>query len=92
MERTRPSAEIWDMEDIQQIADEMEDEQVYTPALIIGDPVEGEVYLISHECPRCHAKMDTAGIGYIKCYCARCWVLRGKNVTMNARFTELENE
>lgn len=80
------------MEDIQEFADSIPDEQVFTPALIIGDPIEGNLYLVSHTCPRCRSKMETAGIGFIKCYCANCWAVSGKSVEMERRFERLDEE
>lgn len=67
------------------------DEVAYA-AVFIGDPIEGEIVVAHHECPRCHSKMDTIGIGVIECTCGPCVALRGVKVKMNCRIERLTDD
>ena len=86
---TKAAAVIDNMEDLLDIEVDLEGD-VYGGEVMVGGHIEGDMYLVTHECPTCHSKMETIGVGYSKYFCGHCKAQRNYEVEMNTRFTKLE--
>ena len=87
------SAKVDEMEwDLNEIASALADEEgeFAVPALVVGDPLEGTVCVTNHECPFCHAKMQTVGVGHGIYYCSWCAARRGRTIEMKRQYECLE--
>jgi|GEM_PF-4331859 len=42
------------------------------PPAFVGDTIEGNIYETHHECPVCHAIVQTVGAGHPELKCSRC--------------------
>jgi len=89
VDSTSPSARVASEEDMDGL---LEDIEVHTPALVLGEQVEGDVYLIHFDCPRCHARLTTAGVGFVKFFCSACADRRGLDIEMRRRFEGMTDE
>ena len=87
-------ARIVDMDEIDALAIELDldAEGVVVESVMVGDPVSGTLYLVTHECPDCHSKMQTIGVAHGVYECSKCAAVRSRRKVMNRRFECLEIE
>jgi hypothetical protein len=90
---SKASAKIEKM-DIDDLVGEIEVEtelDLLEPALFIGEPLDGGYpFIVVHECPFCHAKMQTIGVGHGVYHCSWCAAKRSRNIEMKRRYEALE--
>lgn len=77
------------VEDLNDIDVDLE-QDVYDGSVMVGGYVNGNMYLVVHECPFCRASMETIGVGHGKYMCSYCKVSRNCEVEMNTTFTQME--
>jgi len=79
-----------DDDDLLNLIDDIE-VNMLEPAIFIGEPIDGGyVFLVVHECPFCHGKMQTMGVGHGVYYCSHCASARGRSVEMTRTYERLE--
>lgn len=86
---SKAAAVLDSMENLLDIEVDLEAD-IYGGEVMMGGHVEGDMYLTVHECPFCHSKMETIGVGYTKFLCAHCKAIRSKEIEMGVRLTKLE--
>ena len=89
---SKPSAKLVDVDERDLLMIEFEPEEMGVDSVMVGSIVTGTVYLVTHECPFCHSQMQTIGVGHGTYECSKCYVTRGRKVTMRQGFQNLENE
>lgn len=85
------SARLIDMNDDRFIEHDLEIE-VDLSSLEIGSRVKGSIFLTTHECPHCHSKMQTLGVGHAMYECSWCAGVRNRSVEMVRHFECMEIE
>lgn len=91
----KPAARVLDMAQEMDILVELaqeDDKLLETPALMIGDPGEGKLYLTTHTCNYCRSSMQTVGVGHGVYECSWCASKRSRRIVMDRKFECLENE
>ena len=59
--------------------------------LNVGASEVGHFYLCTHECPHCHSRVQTAGVGHPTLHCSYCESVRGfRKTEMGRKFECLE--
>ncbi len=93
MDSTSPSARVMTEEELEMELDDLADGiEIHIPAVVLGDQVQGTVYFVVHDCPQCHSKMTTGGVGFPIMYCAECQSMRNRKVEMIRRFERMSDD
>ena len=86
---SKAAAVVDTMDDLLDIEVDL-DADFYGGEVMVGGRVQGDMYLVVHECPFCHAKMETIGVGYSKFFCGHCKAVRSRDIEMKVNLTKLE--
>ena len=88
---SRAAAKVVDVDDDLLAEIEVDlDRDIFEPALVVGEPIEGHLFISTHECPFCHAKMQTVGVGRPVYLCSWCEKERSRKIEMVCRHERLE--
>lgn len=86
---SKAAAFVESMDDLLDIEVDL-DAEIYGGEVMVGGHIEGDMYLVVHECPFCHSKMETIGVGFQKFLCGHCKAVRSREIEMGVRLTRLE--
>ena len=86
----RAAARLVDMNDEAIVLELEENMAESVDSLLVGDPVNGVIYLVTHTCGFCKASMETIGVGHGIYECSKCAATRSRRVVMERQFESLE--
>ena len=88
----RAAAKVVDMSDDEIVLELEENMAEAVDSLLVGDPVNGTIFLVTHTCKYCRASMETIGVGHGTYTCSKCEATRSRKIVMDRHFQSLETE
>lgn len=89
---SKAAARVVDMNDTAIVLELEEAMAESVDSLLVGDPVNGTVFLVTHTCKFCKASMETIGVGHGTYTCSKCEATRNCKIVMDKHFQSLETD